>query len=53
MNDMGLISKSLEHIIQDKEALWCHYEMTNLGKMGWILGICVTYNWEKHTISLL
>jgi hypothetical protein len=52
VDDMGLISESLEHINQDKEALWQHYKMTNLGEMGWILGICVTCNQEKCTILL-
>ena len=52
VDDMGLIFESLEHINQDKEALWQHYEMTNLGEMGWILGIRVTRDWEKRTISL-
>jgi hypothetical protein len=39
VDDMGLISESLEHILQDKEALSQFYQMTDLGKMGWILGI--------------
>ncbi len=52
VDDMGLISKSLECINQNKKALQHHYKMTNLGKMGWILGICMTRDWEKHTISL-
>ena len=52
VDDMGLISKSLECINQDKEALRHHYEMTNLGEMGWILGIHMTCDQEKHTISL-
>ncbi len=52
MDDMRLISESLECINRDKEALRQHYEMTDLGKMGWILGIRITCNREKHTISL-
>jgi hypothetical protein len=52
VNDIRLISKSLEHINRDKEALQQHYEMTDLGKMGWILSICVTHDQEKCTISL-
>src|SRR6266851_1431459 len=52
VDDMGLISESLECINQDKEALRHHYEMTNLGEMGWILGIHVTRDREKHTILL-
>ena len=34
VDDMGLISESLECILQDKEALSKHYQMTDLGKMG-------------------
>ncbi len=52
VDDMGLISESLECINQDKEALRHHYEMTNLGEMGWILSIRVTHDREKHTILL-
>jgi hypothetical protein len=52
VDDMGLISESLERINQDKEALKQHYQMTDLDEMGWILGICVTHDCEKHTISL-
>ena len=52
VDDMGLISKSLEWINQDKEALRQHYKVTDLGKMGWILGIHVTHNHKKCMISL-
>jgi hypothetical protein len=52
VDDMGLISESLERINQDKEALRQHYQMTDLGEMGWILGIRVTRDREKRTISL-
>ena len=34
MNDMGLISESLECILQDKEALNRFYQMTDLSEMG-------------------
>jgi len=52
VDDMGLISESLERINQDKEALRRHYEMTDLGEMGWILGIHMTHDHDKGTISL-
>jgi hypothetical protein len=52
VDDMGLISESLEHINQDKEALRKHYQMTDLGEMGWILGIRVTHDHDKGTIAL-
>ena len=49
---MGLISESLEWINQDKEALRQYYKMTDLGKIGWILGIHVTHDRDKGTIAL-
>jgi hypothetical protein len=52
MDDMGLISESLERINHDKEALRRHYRMMDLGEMGWILGIRVTHDHEKGTIAL-
>jgi hypothetical protein len=52
VDDMGLISESLECILQDKEALCKHYQMTNLGEMGWILGIWITCDCEKGTLAL-
>ena len=53
VDDMGLISESLEHINRDKKALRRHYQMMDLGEMGWILGIHMTHNCEKGTIALL
>jgi hypothetical protein len=53
VDDMGLISESLKHINQDKEALQKHYQMTDLGEMGWILSICMTRDRDKGTITLL
>jgi hypothetical protein len=52
MDDMGLISKSLKCILQDKEALRKFYQMTNLSKIGWILGIQITWDHEKGTLTL-
>jgi hypothetical protein len=52
VDNMGLISESLEHILQDKEALSRFYQMTNLGEMGWILGIWITQDHEKGTLAL-
>jgi hypothetical protein len=34
VDDMGLISESLKHILQDKEALNRFYQMTDLSEMG-------------------
>jgi hypothetical protein len=52
VDDMGLISESLKRIIQDKEALSRFYQMTDLGEMGWILGIRITRDREKGTLAL-
>jgi hypothetical protein len=52
VDDIGLISESLECILQDKEALRKFYQMTDLGKMGWILGIRITWDCEKGTLTL-
>jgi hypothetical protein len=53
VDNMGLISESLECINHDKEALRRHYQMTDLGEMGWILSIHVTHDCEKGMIALL
>ena len=52
VDNMGLISESLECILQDKEALSQFYQMTDLGEMGWILGIWITRDCEKGTLVL-
>jgi hypothetical protein len=52
VDNMGLISESLEHILQDKEALHKHYQMTDLSEMGWILGIWITHDHKKGTLAL-
>src|SRR5216683_3835206 len=52
VDEMGIISESLERINQDKEALRHHYKMTDLGEMGWILSIHMTRDQEKRTILL-
>jgi hypothetical protein len=52
VDDMGLISESLKCILQDKEALRQFYQMTDLGEMGWILGIRIIRDHEKGTLAL-
>jgi hypothetical protein len=44
--------KSLEVINQDKEKLKQYYEMTDLGKITWILGIHVTHDHHAGWIAL-
>ncbi len=52
MDDITMVSKDLQKINKDKEALKQKYEMTDLGELNWILGIRVT--WDRHvgTIAL-
>ncbi len=52
VDNIGLILESLEQINQDKEAPRQYYEMTDLGKIGWILSIHVTHDCDKGTIAL-
>jgi hypothetical protein len=62
VDDITMACKSIETINQDKEKLKEHYEMTDLGKITWILGIHVTRDrrtgWialsqEKYTLEVL
>ena len=52
VDDMGQISESLDRILQNKVELSKHYQMTDLGKMSWILGIRIDHDHEKGTITL-
>jgi len=52
IDDITMASKDLNTIKRDKEALKQRYEMMDLGELNWILGICVTHNRQKGTISL-
>jgi hypothetical protein len=52
VDDMGLILESLECILQDKEDLRKVYQMTDRSKIGWILGIRITQDREKGTLTL-
>src|SRR5258708_11952924 len=52
VDDITMASKDLNTIKRDKEALKQRYEMTDLGELNWILGICVTRDHQKGTISL-
>src|SRR5258708_11892828 len=52
IDNITMVLKNLEIINQDKEALKKHYEMTDLGKIAWILGICVTCNHNAGWIAL-
>src|SRR5260370_3389023 len=52
IDDITMASKDLNTIKRDKEALKRRYEMTDLGELNWILGIHITHNRQKGTISL-
>src|SRR5260370_7691660 len=52
IDDITMASKDLNTIKRDKEALKQRYKMTDLGELNWILGIHVTCNHQKGTISL-
>jgi hypothetical protein len=48
-----MVSRSLETINQDKEALRHSYEMTDLGDLTWILGMHITCDRSAGRISVL
>ena len=52
VDNITMASKDLNTIKRDKEALKRRYEMTDLGELNWILGIRVTRDCQKGTISL-
>src|SRR6266702_5797983 len=62
VDDITMACKSIEVIKEDKEQLKKHYQMTDLGKIAWILGVHVTCDcctsWialsqEKYTLEIL
>jgi reverse transcriptase-like protein len=52
VDDIIMVSNNLETINQDKEALKKHYKMMDLGKIAWILSICVMCNCKAGWIAL-
>jgi Reverse transcriptase (RNA-dependent DNA polymerase) len=52
IDNITITCKSLDIINQDKEALKQTYQMTNLGKISWILGMHVTHNCNVGWITL-
>src|SRR5712692_3909452 len=52
IDDITMVSKNLETIYQDKEALKKQYEMMDLGEIAWILGIRVTHDRSAAWIAL-
>src|SRR5260370_25865786 len=52
VDDITMVSKNLETINQDKEALKKQYEMTDLGEIAWILGIRITRDCNPGWIAL-
>jgi Reverse transcriptase (RNA-dependent DNA polymerase) len=52
VDDITIACKSLDIINHDKEALKQTYQMTNLGKISWILGMHVTRDHDAGWITL-
>jgi reverse transcriptase-like protein len=52
VDDITMVFKDLQKINKDKEVLKRKYEMTDLGELNWILGICVTQDHHAGTIAL-
>ena len=52
VDDCTIAAKTLQEINEFKCDIKKHVEITNLGELHWLLGIKVTRNRDKHTISL-
>ena len=52
VDDISVTGSDLETIEKDKDKLKEKYQMTDLGKISWILGMCVTHDREKGLIML-
>jgi hypothetical protein len=52
VDDCTITENSQERIDRVKRDLNVKFKLTNLGLIGWMLGIAVTWNLHVHTISL-
>jgi len=52
VDDITMVAECLEMIERDKEALKQMYQMSDLGKLAWILGMHVTRECKDGTITL-
>ncbi len=52
VDDITMVSKDLERIESDKAALRERYDMTDLGELNWILGICIVCDRHAGTTTL-
>ena len=52
VNDCTIAAHPVELVGELKEKLGTHVEVTDLGKLHWLLGIEITHDHHVHTISL-
>jgi len=45
-------SNSIKYIVYFKNSIQEHVEITNIGKLHWLLGLEITRNHELYTISI-
>src|SRR4051812_19652521 len=53
MNDMAIFRNSVSAITHVKEELSQQFEVKDLGPIKTIIGLAVTWDWQKKTITLL
>ncbi len=51
-DDFTIIANSQEELNQFKQEISSHFELVDLGPIHWLLGMHITWDWEKHTISI-
>ncbi len=51
-DNFTIIANSQEESNQFKQEIGSHFELVNLGSIHWLLGMHITRDWEKHTISI-
>jgi hypothetical protein len=52
VDNITMASKDIGSIERDKEELKRHYQMTDLGEISWILGICITRDRKAGWVAL-
>jgi hypothetical protein len=52
VDDMAVTSSHISHITRFKAQLRKFFEITDLGKLNWLLGLKVTRDWTARTITL-
>ncbi len=51
-DDFTIIANSQEESNWFKQEIGSHFELVDLGPIHWLLGMHITWDWEKHTISI-